>query len=129
MTSISSRIPPLLVVALSAVAFGATAADPASLAAANERYQQERARCLSGQTSQDQETCLREAGAALQAARQGRAEDPPSDLARNLLQRCEVHPTAEAREECIRRMNEGTVTGSVGGGGMVREHRTIQYGN
>ena len=40
---------------------------------------------------------------------------------RNRLLRCEVHPTAADREECIRRMTQGTVRGSVEGGGVVRE--------
>jgi hypothetical protein len=119
------RIRLVLGIAVPLIAFGALAADPAALSAANQRYQQERARCLSGQTSQDQETCLREAGAALQAARQGRPEDPPSDLERNRLQRCEVHTNPADREECIRRMQMGVTTGSVEGGGIVRELRTI----
>jgi hypothetical protein len=123
--SMPDRIRLTLGVVLPVLAFAVSAADPAALAAANERYQQERARCLSGQTSQDQETCLREAGAALQAARQGRPEDPPSDLARNRLQRCEVHTNPADREECIRRMQMGVTTGSVEGGGIVRELRTI----
>jgi hypothetical protein len=96
-------------------------ADPAPSSAAAARYERERAACLSGQSAQDRETCLREAGAALQAARQGRAEDPPSEVERNRLLRCEVHPTAADREECVRRMTQGTVRGSIEGGGVVRE--------
>jgi len=114
---------------LAAFACAASAADPPASASAQARYEQERAACLSGATGQDQQACLREAGAALQRSRRGYAEDAPSDIAANRLKRCDAHPAGDAREECIRRMNEGTVTGSVPGGGMVREHRTIQYGN
>jgi hypothetical protein len=116
-------------VCLAVFAGAAFAADPPATASAQARYEQERAACLSGTTGQDQQACLREAGAALQRAKRGYAEDAPSDVAANRLKRCDVQPAGEAREECIRRMNEGTVTGSVAGGGILREHRTIQYGN
>ncbi len=107
----------------------AFAADPPATASAQARYEQERAACLSGTTGQEQQACLREAGAALQRSKRGYVEDAPSDVAANRLKRCDTQPAGEARDECIRRMNEGTVTGSVSGGGVVREHRTIQYGN
>jgi hypothetical protein len=113
-------------VALSALAFAALAADPATPPGAHERYEVERARCLSGQTKQDVDVCLREAAAALQTARQGRPEDPASDLEQNRYRRCDVHPGAEDREECIRRMKFGVTTGSVEGGAVVRELRTLQ---
>jgi hypothetical protein len=111
----------LLAVGLALAAAPAAAADPVAPGDAMARYERERAACLSGQSAQDRETCLREAGAALQAARKGRAEDPPSDVERNRLLRCEVHPTVADREECVRRMTQGTVRGSVEGGGVVRE--------
>lgn len=103
------------------IAWSASAGDPAPSAAAMKRYQQERAACLSGQTHQQQETCLREAGAALQQARRGNVEDAPSDTAQNRLRRCDLHPQPQDREECIRRMDQGRTTGSVEGGGIIRE--------
>jgi hypothetical protein len=109
---------------------GATlAADPAAPPGARDRYAQERARCLNGQSHQDRETCLREAGAALQTAREGRGEDAPSELAKNGTRRCDVHTLPADREECVRRMQMGTTQGSVEGGGMVRELRTVQGGD
>jgi hypothetical protein len=114
---------------LAACTIAAFAADPPANASAQARYEQERAACLGGTTGQDQQACLREAGAALQRSKRGYAEDAPSDVAANRLKRCDVQPAGDARDECIRRMNEGTVTGTVAGGGMLREHRTIQYGN
>jgi hypothetical protein len=129
MASAITRVRAAVAAGLAALALPVLAADPTPSAGAQARYEQERAACLSGTTGQDREACLREAGAALQRSKRGYAEDSPSDVAANRLRRCEVHPTADAREECIRRMNEGTVTGTVAGGGQVREHRTIQYGN
>lgn len=106
----------------------AFAADPPASASAQTRYEQERAACMAGTTGQDRDACLREAGAALQRAKRGYAEDAPSDVAANRLKRCDVQPVGAARDECVRRMNEGTVTGSVSGGGTVREYRSIDYG-
>lgn len=126
MVPIVSRVRIASAIVLGALAGAALAADFAAPPGARERYEQERARCLSGQTTQDLQTCLREAGAALQASRQGRPEDAPSDLAQNRLRRCDVHPTPADREECIRRMNFGVVTGTVEGGAVVRELRTIE---
>lgn len=68
---------------------------------------------------------VREAGAAKQEARQGilaRGENP-AEFERNKLARCDKH-AGEDRDLCIRRMNgEGTVSGSVEGGGIYRELR------
>jgi hypothetical protein len=89
---------------------------------AEARYQRERARCLSGQSQEDQKTCLKEAGAALQAARQhGLTTQDGAQLAANARKRCEPLP-ADQREACYKRMSgEGTVSGSVAGGGQLRE--------
>jgi hypothetical protein len=68
---------------------------------------------------------VREAGAAKQEARQGilaRGENP-AEFERNRLARCDKH-TGDDRDYCIRRMNgEGTISGSVEGGGIYRELR------
>src|SRR5258706_8014919 len=62
---------------------------------------------------------VREAQAARQEARRGLLRDAdPAQLERNRFARCEVLP-AEERGYCIRRMNgEGTISGSVEGGGI-----------
>jgi hypothetical protein len=97
------------------------AADPAATSA-EARYQRERARCLSGQSQEDTQTCLKEAGASLQAARQHALTTATADqLAANARKRCEPLP-ADQKAACYKRMNgEGTVTGSVAGGGQLRE--------
>lgn len=97
---------------------GAFAAPPAD---AQQRYQQERAACLSGQSAQDQSTCLKEAGAALEEARRGRLADGSAQYQQNALARCTVLPPEE-RDACHARMQgQGTTSGSVPAGGIYRE--------
>lgn len=100
----------------------ASAADRGKqLSSAQSIYQQDRAACMSGQTNQDRATCLREAGAALQEARRGGLDDRQGEYERNRLLRCDSQP-AEDRQDCVRRMSgEGTTSGSVAGGGILRE--------
>jgi len=88
---------------------------------ANARYQAERAACLNGQSNQGRATCLREAGAALQESRIGRLSDNPEADQKNALLRCNALPVDD-RDACQRRMaGEGTTTGSVLDGGVLRE--------
>ncbi len=109
-------MPALLTIASLLACAAASAADRGAQAV----YQRDRAACLRGDTSQDRATCLREAGAALQEARRGRLEDGDA-FERNRLARCEHQPLAD-RDACIRRMSgEGSVSGSVDGGGIIRE--------
>ncbi len=67
---------------------------------------------------------VREAQAARQEAKRGRLQDEDTaQFERNRRARCEYLP-AEDRDYCLRRMNgEGTVSGSVEGGGVLRELR------
>ena len=86
-------------------------------------YQNERERCNSGQSGQDRQTCLREVGAAAQEGPRGNLTDAPEA---NKFARCDYHKDPNDREYCIRRMKgEGTVSGSVEGGGVMRELRVI----
>ena len=102
----------------------ASAADSPNLSEAQATYQRDRAACMSGQTSQDRETCLQEAGAALQESGRGNLNDGQSDFERNRLLRCEKQPP-EDRQDCVRRMSsEARTTGSVEGGGVMRELTT-----
>jgi hypothetical protein len=107
------------------LAAGAAAAAGGKLSDAQARYQQDRAACNSGQSYQDRATCLREAAAALQAAKRGGADEGAAAYEQNRLLRCD-RVAVEEREDCLRRMRgEGTVSGSVEGGGVYRELRTI----
>jgi hypothetical protein len=128
-TAGQTRIPFLR---LSAFTFGAmlvagmAAAAGGNLPEAQARYQQDRAACISGQSQQDRATCLKEAGAALQEAKRGRLGNDPGSYEQNRLSRCDRHAGGD-REDCLRRMRgEGTVSGSVEGGGVYRELRTTQ---
>jgi hypothetical protein len=113
--------------ALGALALPAAAADTkrADSSGAHQTYLQERAKCerLSGD---DRKTCQREAGAAQYEARRGTLSDEGGNFEQNKLARCEFHKQADEREYCLRRMRgEGTVTGSVEGGGLLRELTVI----
>lgn len=95
-----------------------------SQAEAEARYRQDRAACMSGQSNQDRATCLREAGAALQEAKRGRGDSGQNAYEKNRLLRCDRHTGAD-RDDCLRRMrSEGSVSGSVEGGGIYRELQT-----
>ena len=96
---------------------------PAQGTSSSRTYQQDRAFCNSGQSAQDRQTCLREAGAAAQEGPKGNLTDAPDA---NKFARCDYHKDPNDREYCIRRMKgEGTVSGSVEGGGVMRELRVI----
>jgi hypothetical protein len=87
------------------------------------RYEQERARCLSDRAPQDQAACLREAAAARDDQRRSGQEDPGSAASyqRNAMQRCQRLP-ADDRIACEARMRgEGSTSGSVSRGAILRE--------
>jgi hypothetical protein len=93
-------------------------------------YRYERQKCLSGRSHQDRATCLKEAGAALAEARRGRLDNGVSErqLAENRVARCAAQPEAD-RADCERMARgEGTVVGSVEGGGQIKELVTRQVG-
>ena len=103
---------------------GMAAAAGGNQSEAQARYQRDRAACMSGQSNQDRATCLREAGAALGEAKRGQLRDGQSSYEKNQTMRCD-RLTAGDRDDCLRRMHgEGTVSGSVEGGGIYRELRT-----
>lgn len=114
----------LLLASLSAVALGAGAADRTARDSSgiHQQYLQERAQC-DNRSGEDRKTCLREAGAAQAEARRGTlAADDASSYEANRLARCDLHKNADERDYCLRRMRgEGTTSGSVEGGGILRE--------
>ncbi len=105
------------------------AADNVVAAEAQARYRQDMAVCNSGQSNQDFKTCRLEARNALAQSRRGALNTAPQVLAPNALQRCNAHE-GEARSACEARMRgEGTTTsGSVRGGGILRETVTVVPG-
>lgn len=114
---------------LGMTAVATAAPDRATIAAAEKKYKAARAACLAGQSHQDRPTCLKEAGAALEEARRGNLTSAESaDYEKNRLLRCQNQP-AETRDLCVRRMQGGgVVSGSVEGGGVLRELTVIETG-
>jgi hypothetical protein len=84
-------------------------------------YKSDRERCLSGQTGQNQASCLQEAGAVLQQRPSGQGGASPEQLKANALQRCDAL-TGDDRQSCLSRMQgQGSVQGSAASGGIIRE--------
>jgi len=111
--SSSARFIALSAAILALICNAVIAADPTP-------YQQERARCAA-QATEDRAACIREAGAALQASRRGQLDDNQTSYEQNRLARCS-YLRGDDRQDCERRMRgEGTVSGSVEGGGIYRE--------
>jgi hypothetical protein len=113
---------------MSVTAVSAMAADPSASSDAKARYEQERARCLSGQSGQAQATCLKEAGAALDASKQGMLNDGNTKYKKNAKERCDAL-TGDEHRDCIARMKNAsntTESGSVKGGGIIRETVTVE---
>ena len=104
----------------------AQALGKAQTAAVQARFQQERSACLNGATGQDRATCLREAAAARAEALNGGLGDGSAPYADNQRQRCTALPASE-RQACLARMQgQGSVSGSVAGGGLLRELVTTE---
>jgi hypothetical protein len=101
---------------------GAAAAPNTKLSDAQLIYQKERAACLVGEPGRDQTACLREAGAALQEAQRGTLmAGHEREFEQNKVIRCAALPAVD-REDCVRRMRgEGSTSGSVQQGGILRE--------
>lgn len=92
---------------------------------ATGRFQSEVQSCRSGQTQQDRETCLREARNAQAERQKGTLRHPSEDFRANAMARCE--PLAgEDKAACEARvMGYGSTSGSVAGGGVLREVETV----
>ena len=90
-------------------------------------YQAEIRACRDGRTPQDRETCLREARNAQAARQRGVLRHPSEDYEANALARCDVSKQdSEGRAACEARvMGYGNASGSVAGGGVLREVETV----
>jgi hypothetical protein len=81
--------------------------------------------CKQGKTAEDQETCLKEARNAQADKKRGVAGEGRVDYQANARARCDVLG-GEDRAACeARMMGYGTVSGSVAGGGLLREVETV----
>jgi len=124
---------------------GAIAATPASDVQA--RYEQERARCMAGQSGQAQDTCMKEAVNARDAAKKGQLSDGDGKLHKNARERCDAL-TGDEQRDCLARtrangnsvsgasvtssegsasiVKSSSTSGSVKGGGVLRETVTTE---
>lgn len=98
----------------------ASHAQGTSMSDIEARYKEEIQRCQSLTDPEDQRTCRREAGAALQEARRNRLNEPVNPG--NASARCQRLP-ADQRADCERLMSDSSAVthGSVSGGGVLRE--------
>jgi len=92
---------------------------------ASGSYRSEMQACMSGQTQQDRDTCMKEARNAAAEKNRGRLETYGANE-QNAMARCDVHASGEDRAACQARvMGMGSVDGSVAGGGLIREVETV----
>jgi len=101
------------------VATGTTGID------ASGSYQQEVKACMTGKTQQDRDTCLKEARNAQADKKRGVLDNAGAQFQANAAARCNVL-TGEDKAACqARMMGYGNTTGSVAGGGVLREVETV----
>lgn len=88
-------------------------------------YQKERGWCMVNTVGDARATCLKEAGAAQAEKRQGTLDSNSTNYSANVTRRCGVY-SGEDRLACIARMKGyGSESGSVQGGGIIRQVETI----
>ncbi len=84
-------------------------------------YRDEVQACREGHTAEDRGTCLKEARNAAADKRRGVLTNR-GDFQANALARCEAHRVKIDKEACRERvLGEGGLSGSVAGGGLLRE--------
>ena len=119
-----------LFVAGALLSFSALAATPTAserAAEINAKFEQDKANCVSGKSGVERTACLKEATKARNSARNAPIYDDAT-YRHNKFDRCRVLSGDEARDCFARMKGEGTVSGSVEGGGLYREKVTIEVG-
>lgn len=87
--------------------------------------QSERNACLSGATPQDKTTCLRESASAAADKRAGTLNNHGREFQANAVERCKPL-SGDAQTACVARvLGYGSASGSVTGGGVLRETETV----
>lgn len=116
-----------LVCVMAVGAASAQIATPGSTGIDNSgSYERERAACMSGATPQAQETCLREAANAQADKRKGDLQTQGQDqLVANAMRRCDALGGEDHAACAARVLGYGNQSGSVGGGGVIREVETV----
>jgi hypothetical protein len=88
-------------------------------------YEQERAWCMTNTQGDDRVACLKESGAARAEKRDGTLNNKGANFYANSMQRCEAL-SGEDRAACkARMMGFGSASGSVQGGGIIRQVETV----
>lgn len=88
-------------------------------------YRSEVQACMSGQTQQDRDTCLKEARNARADKQRGALDNAGGRYEQNAKARCDVLK-GEDRAACEARvLGFGETSGSVAGGGVLREVETV----
>ena len=88
-------------------------------------YQHEVQSCLSGNTQQDRDTCLREARNAQADKKRGLLDNTQPQFDANAAARCDVLKGEDKAACKARVMGFGNSSGSVAGGGVLREVETV----
>jgi hypothetical protein len=88
-------------------------------------YRHEVQSCLSGNTQQDRDTCLREARNAQADKQRGVLDNNQARFDANATARCDVLKGEDEAACKARVMGFGNTTGSVAGGGVLREVETV----
>lgn len=101
------------------VATGTTGID------ASGSFKQEMQACMSGQTQQDRETCMKEARNAQADKQRGILARQDADFKANAVARCDVLAGVDKAACQARIMGYGSTEGSVAGGGVLREVETV----
>ncbi len=110
---------------LSGLSFGQTPSDTGLDSSGD--YQKEMQACREGRTGQDRATCMQEARNAHKAKRQGALNTPNAQsMEANAMARCEGMTEADRAACRARMMGYGQTTGSVAGGGVLRELEVIE---
>jgi hypothetical protein len=107
--------------ALPSFAAGTPKAASGAAAQAQAQYKRDLAVCDSNRATEDRATCRTEAQRAYAEARAGKFAGSQDQYTQNARARCEALKGID-RTACEERMSgEGTVQGSVAGGGILRE--------
>lgn len=81
--------------------------------------------CRDGTSNEDRTTCMKEAAAAKAELQRGQLTNAtPEGSDQNALQRCDVLPSDQKQDCRLRILGAGTTSGSVAGGGVLREVTT-----
>ena len=92
---------------------------------ASGSFQQEIQACMNGKTQQDQATCMTEARNAQADKKRGALDNSSGNTGVNAVARCDAL-LGEERAACQARvLGYGNTSGSVSGGGVLREVETV----